>query len=84
MGAGTEIESRLLNTLTFVKASSFFPSTSPAVCPYETILVIPDVNVSHLRLFHQVCSQPQRLELASVLDSRRAQPFIEDLRCRKV
>jgi hypothetical protein len=33
IGAGTEIESRMLNMLTFVKASSFFPSTSPDGLP---------------------------------------------------
>src|SRR2546429_252496 len=37
MGPGTEIESRLLNMLTFVKASSFFPSTSPDGLPVCTV-----------------------------------------------
>jgi hypothetical protein len=52
MGPGTKIESRLFNILTFVKASSFFPLTSPDGLPVWTILVIPDMNASHLRLFY--------------------------------
>ena len=35
----------------------------------------------HLYPFRQVCSQPQRLELAPVLETRRAGPFVEDLHC---
>src|SRR5436305_2895236 len=30
---------------------------------YKSVLVTRDVNASHLRPFHKVCSQPQRLEL---------------------
>jgi hypothetical protein len=47
------------------------------------VLIHPDVNASHLRPFRQVCSQPQRFELALVLNPRRTRPFIEDLhRCK--
>ena len=50
---------------------------------YKSGLVPSDMNSSHLRPFHKVCRQPQRLELAPVLDIRRARPFIEDLHCRE-
>ena len=79
----TVIESCLLNMLTFVNTFSF-PQCPETACPYECIFITPDMNTPHLHLFHQVCNSPWQLELAPVLDSKRARSFIEDLRCREV
>src|SRR2546423_3043692 len=58
-----------------------YPQCPEGSCSHESVLVSPEVNASHLRLFHQVRSRPQRLELAPVLETRRAGPFVEDLHC---
>jgi hypothetical protein len=77
---GTVTKIRSLNPLTFVDVSSFCRLMSP-----DNLLVRVHSRNSGRERVPSAFSPPSlQLTTASVFDSRRARPFVEDLRCRKV